>query len=122
MRNNLNTAHIVEPAPKPENGPTFHHHILPSNQPNYMVKPPMESQRSREEIYVIICGEMQCDEAGNRGKQLGSCSATVTVTVAIRTFVILCGCTLGKCLRLGNLLMVGTKFLIVTRDLHRHCT
>ena len=96
MRNNLNMAHIVEPAPKPGSGPTFHPHILPSNQPNYTIEPPIESQRSREQIYVIICGEMRCDEAGDRGKQLGLCSGTVTVTVAIRTFVILCGCTLGK--------------------------
>ena len=122
MRNNLNTAQIVEPAPKPGNGPTFHHHILPSSQPNYMIEPPIESQCSREQIYVIICGEIQCDEAGDWGEWLGSCSGTVTVTVAIRTFVILCGCTLGKRVRLGNLLMVGTKFLIVTRDLHCHCT
>ena len=85
-----------------------------------MIEPPIESQRYREQIYVIICGEMLSVAAGHWSKWLGSCSGTVTVTVAIRTFVILCGCTLSKRVQLGNLLMVGTKFLIVTRDLHRH--
>ena len=84
MRNNLNTAHIVDSAPKPGNGPTFHHHILPSNQPNFMIEPPIESQRSREQIYVIICGEMLSVAAGHWRKWLGSCSGTVTVTVAVQ--------------------------------------
>ena len=61
-----------------------------------MIEPPIESQCSREHNYVKICGEMLSDAAGHRGKWLGLCSGTVTVTVAIRTFVILCGCTLSK--------------------------
>ena len=48
-----------------------------------MIEPLLDSQRSRDWIYVKMCGELLCGAAGGWWKWLGSRSRTVTVTVAL---------------------------------------
>ena len=53
-----------------------------------MIEPLLDSQHSRECIYVKICGGLLRGPVGGWLKWLGSRSRTVTVTVAIRSFEI----------------------------------